>query len=378
MQCTTSSQPAMLPPIPRPPHDPTSWLLNGYVGFLPAKLDQIEFLPPTKSLVLPLAPDSRRSLAEPSGSFGGLTTPGNVAIGPDGSVYLLDTSSVQLKRFDPCECIFGNVPCFGGVGAGPRQLSNPHGIAICSGNLFVCDTANHRLSVFALHGFALRGHWQPPAAVYQPPNAVLGNNWEPFDLAFDRFGKIYVTDVANGAVHVFSASGQWQKCFSGIGSVTWIITDCKDNIFVVETGPPDRVRRLNLDGSSVVVESSPEELRLQFPRVRFPVDSEGLLHLGEFCRNGDSFQSIKCPPQQPQERGLFDLQGNPVSRCSVPNIANYLASGTYISTALDSELYRCQWHRVILRGDIPAGTRVVVSTFTAEAMLTDDQIQNLS
>jgi phage tail-like protein len=49
----------------------------------------------------------------------------------------------------------------------------------------------------------------------------------------------------------------------------------------------------------------------------------------------------------------------------------------YYSTALDSELYRCQWHRILLRGDIPAGARVVVSTYTAEALLTDEQVQNL-
>jgi phage tail-like protein len=383
MQTTSSSQVTMLPPVPRPPHDPTSWLLNGYVGWMPAKLDQIEYLRPTKSLVLPLAPESRRSLTESSGSFGGLTTPGNVAVGPDGTVYLLDTERTQLKRFDFCECSFQNVPCFGGVGGGPRQLTDPHGIGICSGNLFVCDTGNHRLSVFALHGVVLRGHWQPPAAAYQAQNPVLHNTWQPFDLAFDRYGRAYVTDGANGAVHVFSASGQWQKCFSGIGSVTWIATDCRNNVFVVITGPPDTVRRLNLDGSSVLVESSPEELGSEFPSIPFSVDAEGLLHLGALCapspREGcpDRPFSIKCPPEQPQERGLFDLRGNAVNKCSAPIAASYLTSGTYLSIALDSELYRCQWHRVVLRGDIPAGTQVVVYTHAAEAMLTDDQIRNL-
>ena len=57
--------------------------------------------------------------------------------------------------------------------------------------------------------------------------------------------------------------------------------------------------------------------------------------------------------------------------------ATYVTYGMYYSTALDSELYRCQWHRVILRGDIPTGARVVVSTYTAEALLTDEQVQNL-
>ena len=57
--------------------------------------------------------------------------------------------------------------------------------------------------------------------------------------------------------------------------------------------------------------------------------------------------------------------------------AKLCTAGTYYSTALDSELYRCQWHRVILRGEIPAGARIVVSTYTAEALATDEQMQNL-
>ncbi len=379
MQTAAPSQVTTVPPIPRPPHDPTSWLLNGSVGWRIAKWDHIEYLPPTQSLVLALSPESRRSLTEASGSFGGLTTPGNVAIGPDGSIYLLDCTNTQLKRFDPCECSFQQVPCFGGAGRNARQLTNPNGIGICAGNLFVCDTGNHRLSVFTLNGFVLRGYWQPSASVYKTPNPVLINIWEPFDVAFDRYGKAYVTDPANGAIHIFSPSGQWQKCFSGLGSVTWIAIDCAENIFVVVIGPPDEVRQVNPDGSSVVVDSNPNNLTERFPLLQFSVDADGLVHLGALCVQGGEVQppAIKCPPQQPQERGLFDLQGNLIHKCAAPVTPTYLTSGIYISEALDSELYRCQWHRVILRGEIGAGSTVVVSTYTAEAVLTNEQIENL-
>ena len=62
---------------------------------------------------------------------------------------------------------------------------------------------------------------------------------------------------------------------------------------------------------------------------------------------------------------------------TVPAPPAYQKQGFYYSQALDSELYRCQWHRIILRGEIPPGTRVEVSTYTAEALLPDDQVQNL-
>src|SRR5512139_3989419 len=141
---------ALLPPIPQPPHDPTSWLLDHRAGWRNAPLERLE-ITRDGALVLAQTPDSGRSLTDSDGSFGGLATPVNVALGPDGSVYLLD--GTQLKRFDPCTCQFGVVPCLGGKGDGPRQLSDPHsdphGIAIRGGNLFICDTGNQRVSIFA-------------------------------------------------------------------------------------------------------------------------------------------------------------------------------------------------------------------------------------
>jgi phage tail-like protein len=49
----------------------------------------------------------------------------------------------------------------------------------------------------------------------------------------------------------------------------------------------------------------------------------------------------------------------------------------YYSRELDSQLYRCLWHRVILEGQMPGGASLQVSTYTAEALLTNDQIQSL-
>jgi hypothetical protein len=72
-----------LPPIPRPPHDPTSLLLNWRVGWRAAELRQLSA---ERSLIMAPAPDTQRSLTEPSGSFGGLRPPGNLALGPDGGL----------------------------------------------------------------------------------------------------------------------------------------------------------------------------------------------------------------------------------------------------------------------------------------------------
>jgi len=105
----TSAGP-FLPPLPNPPHDPTSLLLNRQVGWQAARLQDLE-VRPDGSLALSLMASSRRAFGEPGGSFGGLALPTNTALGPDGSLFLLDLTDLVLKVFDPCDCLFVQVPC---------------------------------------------------------------------------------------------------------------------------------------------------------------------------------------------------------------------------------------------------------------------------
>jgi phage tail-like protein len=83
---------------------------------------------------------------------------------------------------------------------------------------------------------------------------------------------------------------------------------------------------------------------------------------------------------------VFDLDGNPVAAANVPApalpvyplpVPPNTPSGTYCSDALDSQLYRCQWHRVVLKGQVPQGTHILVETYTSEALESDAQIQDL-
>jgi phage tail-like protein len=340
-----------------PPDDPTFLLLDARVGWRQPQLDQLEVVPGDGTLALVAIPGSGRSLTEPSGSFGGLTTPGNVALGPDGSIYLLDLAETVLKRFDPCECRFEPVPCFGGQGNQPRQLNAPKGIGICGGNLFVCDSGNHRLSVFSLRGFVLRSHWSPPI------RANLANKWTPSAVGFDGRGRVFVADPANGCIHRFHASGYWETCFTGFGNVINLTIDCEDRLYVVQDGTPNIVRVVDTDGKELRTAAEVRDLASLFCRFPFVVDAKGQLDLSHICA---------------RDRATFDLNGNPSPALTGTDGAlRYPASGSYLSGPLDSKLYRCQWHRIVLRGSIPAGSRVRVETHTAEAEVPIAQIQNL-
>jgi phage tail-like protein len=56
----------------------------------------------------------------------------------------------------------------------------------------------------------------------------------------------------------------------------------------------------------------------------------------------------------------------------------YRSEGSYLSVALDSQLYRCQWHRVRLTVTVPLGTSIMVSTFTSETDKPLAEIQKMS
>jgi phage tail-like protein len=353
-----------LPAIHQPPHDPTSLLLNARVGWQTALVENVE----TRldgSLALALLPDFRRSFDEPGGSLGGLTLPTNTALGPDGGLFLLDLSGPTLKRFDPCACRFETVPCFGGKGGKPRQISDPHGIGICSGNLYVCDTGNHRVSVFSLGGFALRGHWAPPVS------AGLTNKWEPYDIAFDGRGTAYVSDGANGRIHRFDPTGRWKNALSGFGKVTHLAMDCGDRLYACVEGPPISVYSVDTQGNPKTVKGTPESLVPSFPALPFKVDSLGRLHLEALCPAGENTD------QSVASFCLFDLHGDLATDLVVSAAVQYSSKGSCTSQALDSELYRCTWHRIILHGEIPSGARIRISTFTAEAKLSASDLANL-
>jgi phage tail-like protein len=78
-----------------------------------------------------------------------------------------------------------------------------------------------------------------------------------------------------------------------------------------------------------------------------------------------------CPPGLP-EGLIFNRTGTRVPRARAeqiePGTKLYQSSGTWISQALDSGKYQCQWHRLVLDLEaLPAGTQVIVSTYTDEA-----------
>lgn len=89
---------------------------------------------------------------------------------------------------------FGSLSSFGELGGGPGQLDSPAQIALGpDGDLYVADSGNDRISVFTGGGSFLR--------------TITGEMDDPQDVAFGAGGQVFVADKGNDRVDVFSSAG---------------------------------------------------------------------------------------------------------------------------------------------------------------------------
>src|ERR1700691_1421695 len=138
------------------------YLLNGLAGWRAADLNNAVLTQGASLLTLQPLPGSMRPLVDAAGSLGGIEAAIGVAIDSQDRVYVLDGKTCEIKRFDRCLQQFVTLPCGGGTGNAPRQISSPHGMAISScDNLYIADTGNYRVQMFSIKGLALRTIWGP-------------------------------------------------------------------------------------------------------------------------------------------------------------------------------------------------------------------------
>lgn len=400
------------------------FLLDGLAGWRAADLQNTVLANGGDTLTLQQLPGSVRPLVDPQGSFGGLQAAIGVAVDSENRVYILDSQSCLLKRFDRCQQRFVTLPCVGGAGTSPRQLSSPHGLAVsCRNNIYIADAGNYRVQIFSIKGLALRNIWGPlkveqsasgisvslavPATTFAHPGPDCSGTvvfppgtWQPWDVVVSSRNWTYVSDYANGLIHVFDPHGCWTAAYTGASASsaqlvkpTRLALDRNGRIYVLQESIK-YVVVLNPDGTFQGTVGKPSDVAGEFCPVAVAVDVNGNLCLSDCVTQRFYFYQSDgdggwCPTPCPSCAGavasslIFDLSGNAVFAdgaqrvCQLSPQSAFTTSGLYYSAALDSMTYRCQWHRVVLGGCIPPGTSVRVDTFTAESDKPIDEIESL-
>ncbi len=179
--------------------------------------------------------------------------PRGLAVGPQGTVYVVDSDNHRMQAFDSqgnwlhswgsnCNLTTGH-GCLDPDGSGPLELGDgqfqePWGVTVDSeGLIYVADTWNHRIQVFDADGTFLR-KW----GAFGESAADAGVFYGPRDLAIDATGRLFVTDTGNKRVLAFDLDGnylgQWGQDGVGAGLLAepvGITVDQEGNIYVADT-----------------------------------------------------------------------------------------------------------------------------------------------
>lgn len=146
--------------------------------------------------------------------------PAGIAVTPDCGcdLYISDPARQRIWRFDTCVGTPVPLKCLRGPGALPGEVDTPRGLVIADApggqRLYVADSGNHRIQVIDLRTQQPLAVWGQPQPYLPPtPDAAPGRLNDPWDVAADSEGRVYVVDHGNRRVQRFLKTGQVDETF---------------------------------------------------------------------------------------------------------------------------------------------------------------------
>ena len=324
----------------------------------------------------PLA-QRRPALADPQGSLGGLALPRGVAIWGD-EIFIADPERHRILHWQGCCGPARPLATIGGLGAGPRQLDTPLGLAIGPrDDLVVVDSGNRRLLLFTLPGLALRRILGPFPD--RTPAASPGDLWQPVDAACGPGGRLFVADQA-GFVWRLDGQGRPDPHFRGALPAGFrplrVQADSAGRSYVVGQNP---AAILGLD---VYGELLPDEEQQTFEAFG---NLEGLaIERSRLSLQEDQVLLGPAGPhdcqRQPQPTGLrvdesgrlrLDDETSGPYLLYRPPAATFSTAGLVRIEALDSGRLGNPWHRIALELSTTERTGLRAFTCTSDTPLPD-------
>ncbi len=190
----------------------------------------------------PLA--ATRAIGAPGNANGQFNNPKNIALDAQGNLYVADSDNNRIEKFDATGKFLlawgtrspDNAPAPNGT------FNQPWGIAVDrSGNVYVADTWNHRIQKFDATGKFLLA-W----GVNGDTRGVAKDNplflYGPRAIVIDAQGNVLVTDTGNKRVLKFSPQGEPLAQYGGVGSgngqfleQVGLALDQQGNLYVADT-----------------------------------------------------------------------------------------------------------------------------------------------
>ncbi len=194
------------------------------------------------------------------GEFNG---PRDIAIAPDGSLYVADSFNSRIQHLTPDGELINEWGISSNVTADnpPDQVTfiEPWGIALSPDGefVYVADTWNNRIQKFTADGeYVLE--WGQPAQGTITDFGFYG----PRDVAVDADGNVYVADTGNKRIAVYTENGEFITSIGGFGlglgqfdEPVGIAIDSNSGLIYVADTWNQRVQVIqkNADGSYVAI-----------------------------------------------------------------------------------------------------------------------------
>lgn len=146
---------------------------------------------------------------------GQLAAPRNMAVGPDGQIYVADSGNNRIQVFD-ANGLFQRG--WGSGGDAPGQFNEPWGLAVDEEYVYVADTWNHRIQKFTLQGQLVATFGQGGSPDASDPGSGLGLFFGPRDIVALGDGQFLISDTGNHRLQVMTADGQFTRAVGSFGN----------------------------------------------------------------------------------------------------------------------------------------------------------------
>lgn len=177
---------------------------------------------------------------------GQLIDPLSIAIGPDNNIYIADTGNHRIQVFAGDGA---HLKTWGKPGTLKGEYRYPEGIAVSSkGSVCVADTGNNRIQILDQTGAVIR-EWgefgKDPGQLNHPVRLCAAKE------------ELYVVDSGNSRIQVFGVDGRLIRCFGkegkGAGEFvepTDVAVDEDGNVYVADSGN-NRIQKFDPSGFPV-------------------------------------------------------------------------------------------------------------------------------